>query len=203
MKKKNIFIKFQKGATIVETVFVIAIIVVLSFMVIVSFPRTQKRLVLSRATYALAQNFKIVQDMALSKNLTADSFGNLIEPNSYGIYLDLEESNNEYIIYANLDDDPSFNNQPLIYCSKTINPIEDCILEKKNLGEDKDNVFVKKISNTSNSKVSVNFSGDSGVVFISNLLMGYNNIEIILESKDNLLITKGVLVNTAGLIEVK
>ena len=203
MKMKTTTKASHTGATIVETVFVISIIIVLSFIIVVSFPRMQEHLALSRASYALAQNIKIIQSLALSSSPIIDSFGNSSQPNGYGMYVNLDDSDSNYVMYANFDEDSAFNSELGIYCRATINPLQDCILERKNVGENESAIYIKKINNIDAKYVSINFSVQSALVDIGNLSVDADNVEIVLGLKEKSLSEKRVLINTVGLIEVK
>ncbi len=85
----------ENGFALIELLVVIVIIGLLSLAVFTGHRSSDKLIGLQRSTYKMAQDIRWVQSMAM----TAQEFQEEV-PRGYGIYIDLSESNQEYLLFA-------------------------------------------------------------------------------------------------------
>ena len=95
---KCLNVKMNKGFTFTELMVIIAVIAIFS---VISFPHyksIQKTMALERSAVRLAQDFRKVQEMAMS----AYEFNGDFPIGGYGLYFDIDDPGH-YIIFADLD----------------------------------------------------------------------------------------------------
>ena len=189
----------KKGFTLVELLVVLAVIAILSGILVANFPEIRQQLALKRAAYKLAQDIRWVQEMAMSSAEFKES-EDCLDPSAftaygYGIHIDLspvQGSNKSYILYADTNGDEDYTS------------VADCIIKTVSLEEK--GIVIKEIQNVVGEKVTINFKPPNPKVNIELLQAGTDNVKIVLTVlalEQDLLKTKSVLVNKAGLIEVK
>ena len=208
----------EEGITLVEIVAVIFIIGLFSAIVIADFPTIQKHFALSRASYQLAQDLRKIQDLGLSGVQTTDMAGNPISVQGYGIYIDAASAPQQYVIYADINDNnpaddqlysglPSF---PL--CSKKVNPATDCVLDVVDISASDPDIYIKDLNNITGfpvaSSTSINFSPPNPTVNIDNLCTtcpypANTQVGIVLGLHSDNSAERTVWINTSGLISVQ
>jgi len=213
----------QKGITLIEVVVVVFLISLSSSILISDFPKIQKQYMLSRTAYKLAQDLRKAEDLALSGYspsgvswstiVTSGTYGSndlgygsndiwtKIEDvwshnrgtyGGYGVYFDLYSSKKEYKIY--IDSVQPFDSK---YTSG------DTIIETISISDFSSGVYIKEIDRGSLSRASINFSPPNPLVTITRDQWKQSNIEITLALDSDASITKTIVVNTSGLIEIK
>ncbi len=192
----------QSGVTIIETIVVIAIMVILSSVLVANFPKLQKELALSHASYIFAQNLKKTEEMAIASVEPTDSLGNIIETTGYGVYIDAAKPTQTYLVYADINGDGAYTGLSLQYCNKQVNPEEDCAIGMYAVGESDSDVYIKRIENVTLPQVSITFIPPDPRVTISNLTEGAKEVVIVLGLKTDTSLEQKVLVNTIGVIQV-
>ncbi len=101
--KKNLnfpyFLKFQKGFSLTELMVVTAVVISLTFLVMVNQRFSQKKFALQRSAHQLAQDIRRAQEMAMSGRECPECEGQL--PTGYGIQLRTSQGSNMfYKLYA-------------------------------------------------------------------------------------------------------
>ena len=197
----------SSGITLVEILVVVFIIGTFLMILVADFPKIQRQFALSRATYKFAQDLRRAQDMALSgveikKSGAAET---IINAKGYGVYINLADSNKQYIIYADRDDSQTYSAQDKINCDD-YDPVEnegaDCIIETVDLSKDAHGVIIKEINNTNNfNYISINFNPPNPTVSISGLEGGNRAWIVFALESDPINSTRNVFVWKSGLIE--
>jgi prepilin-type N-terminal cleavage/methylation domain-containing protein len=185
----------KRGFTIIELLVVIAIIIVVPAIVVSNFPQIKNQFALSRAVYKASRDLKTVQTMALSSVPYKDSFGNTQSPDGYGIYINPATlGNKKYLLYVDTGSNQSGAGQY---------DILDHIIETVDFAVTEPGVIIKQVDNVYNDQVSVNFTSLNANVTITPLLQDRHNISIIFALESDLTKTRSILINNAGLIEIK
>ncbi len=183
----------------VEILVVIFIITLFSSILVAGFPKIVRQFALTRAVYKMSQDLRRAQDMGFSGQRIKG-----INVKGYGVYVNLDNpnlGNKKYVIYADMNDDQQYDVSGAI-CKQQL-PNQDCVIEEVNLSQTEPGVVIDRIENTNNNSVDVNFKPPSPTITITSLLPGINRVQIIFALESDLLKTKIVSVNTAGLIEIK
>lgn len=210
--------KLSKGITLIEIIVVIFIIVLFTMILIVDFPKIQKQFALSRVTYKMAQDFRKAQDLGLSGVPLYDKDKEQIAVKGYGIYIDTASPITKYIIYADIPDengewDQKYNGGPNTFCNEFSQISDgllkkDCILDEININNSKEGgspvLTISGITSDNGQSisggVSINFMPPSPVTKITdNIKTDFATITIDLY---NTILTRKVLVNKAGLINI-
>lgn len=181
--------KREKGITMVEILVVIFIIAVFSSILLANLPKIARQFALTRAVYKMSQDFRRAQDMGFSGQQVKG-----INVKGYGVYINLNNTslgNKRYIIYADMNDDQQ-------YAEGT-----DYIVETVDFSQTESGIIINKIENTNNKWIDINFKPPNPTITITSLLPGTNKVQIIFALESDLLKTRMVSVNTAGLIEVR
>ncbi len=216
----------EKGITLVEIIIALFIIATFSLILVSDFPRIKQQYAVTRAAYKMAQDIKRVQDMSLSGVFSLDI------PNikGYGFYASARDHGNDdirYIIYADRavsgnNPDQKFDNDSIygnayFDCSEQTDPNEDCILEAIYFSKDSPGALIASISyvdsfdnEVGTNWASINFSPPNpNIKLFAEDSSGDGQareqkiININISSNTRPDIRKTVLVNKAGLIEVK
>jgi type II secretory pathway pseudopilin PulG len=175
------FINSQRGITIIEIAVVITIVVLFSSILIADFPRLQRQFALSRVSYKLTQDFRKTQDLGLSGIETLDSAGGNIIVKGYGIYVNLNDSEIQYYVYADVPtagqtEYPNGNNKydiysPVVYCNAQSPIIKDCIVDAIDISKENKNLYIKKIVNSADDEIGtsagINFNPPNPTVTIT------------------------------------
>ncbi len=188
----------ERGITLVEVIVVVALIVIFSSILIADFPNIQKQFYLTRASYRLAQDLRRAQDLSLSGAFAKDDQGNDIAIAGYGIYLDPNQNDREYTVYA--DSCQPFDSQytpPNELCADG-----DHIVSTVDLRDEGKEIFIKEFTNLDADSTSINFTPPNPRVTIQNICAGCKEVSIVLALDSQPSQTKSILVNTAGLITV-
>ena len=191
----------EKGITIVEILVVIFIIFIFSGILIISFPKIIHQFALTRSVYKMGQVLRRAQDMGLSAQKIEG-----INVSSYGVYINLDNpslGNKKYIIYADMDDDQLYTAQSQAICGQQQGANTDCVIEEINFSQTEPGVIIDSIQNTSNRWIDINFKPPNPTTTITSLSPGINRVQIIFALEADLLKTRIVSINTAGLIEIK
>jgi type II secretory pathway pseudopilin PulG len=213
LKNKNL----SKGITLIEIIVVIFIIILFTMILIVDFPKIQKQFSLSRVTYKLAQDLRRVQDLGLSGVPLYDKDKSQISVKGYGIYIDMISPMTKYVIYADIPDengywDQKYSGDQYIFCN-TFSQIsdgslkKDCIIDEIDISNYKTGgspiLTIKDVTGNNGQSisggVSINFMPPNPVTKITDVTTEFSTITIDL---DNTIISRKVLVNKAGLIDV-
>lgn len=211
LNKKKIQ-KLERGITLIEIIFVIFMIALFSVVLVADFPRIQRQLALSRSTYKMAQNLRKTQDLGLSGVKIVDIFGQDIAVRGYGIFFDLINSPDEYIIYADIYDPETPENNykfsgsgpyELNFCVDKNRPRSDCVMDIINIKEENRNLVIKDIINISGQSTSINFRPPDPTVDIDNLAPGESEVGIEFGLGENNAAAKRVWINTSGLIKIE
>jgi len=206
-RKFRLFSESGAGITLVEIAVVIFIVALFSTIMISDFPKIQRQFALSRVTYKLSQDLRRTQDLGLSGVRVNDSDENPITVKGYGIYVNLNQSTKQYIIYADVATigvaDQKYNgNFSTSLCSSQTSPTSDCVIEEIiDISKENPSLYIKsiKINNVSFTFTSINFTPPGPIINIDNLSSG-NSVGIELSNGSA---TRTVWVNTSGLIEVQ
>ena len=199
-KRENLKIKNSvRGITLIEILVVIFIIAVFSSILVVNFPKIARQFALTRAVYKMSQDLRRAQDMALSGQQVQG-----INVKGYGVYINLDSpslGNKKYVIYADMNNDQQYDLSGVI-CGQQL-PNQDCIIETIDFSQTEFGVVIDRIENTNNRWIDINFKPPNPTTTITSLLSGLNRAQIIFALESDLLKTRIVSVNTAGLIEIK
>lgn len=182
----------QRGFTIIELLVVVIIVIIFPAVVIANFPHIKLQFAISRTVHAFAQNVRKAQDMALSSMPYRDSFGFLQPVDGYGIYLDIDKlGDKKYILYA--DRQPGDHQyDPLDYIIFTVD------LEDAEPG-----VVIKEIRNVFGRSASINFAPPNPDTTLTRLNPKENALQVVFALAGETNTVRTVLINTAGLVEVK
>jgi type II secretory pathway pseudopilin PulG len=214
------FKNYSKGITLVEIVVVISIITLFALILVSDFPKIQKNFALSRATYKLAQDIRRAEDLALSGTQPQDgsSPSRKIAVGGYGVYIDLGQSQEEYVTYADVPNSAGDINQKYdssgyyTLCSEVtqtdVSPwTSDCIMEESFVNQDNPDVYIKEIENIFDplgGSTSINFSPPAPTININYFIDNANSgIGIVLGLHSDNSTTRTIFVNTSGLISVQ
>lgn len=212
-KIKFRFINSEKGVTLAEVIVIVVIVALFSVIVVANFPEIQEQRALSSASYALAQDLRRAEDLGLSGVKIKDSGGNPIAVKGYGLYIDVTLAT-KYLVYADIFDGNALHNYmyngnfDTNFCSESTNPTTDCIVQIVDMGEINQSLFVNAINNKddnpiSGNNVSINFMPPGPIIKITNDAIppvSYPTIKIILSNGS---LTRTVLINNHGLINVQ
>lgn len=98
----------NKAFTLVETLVVIVIIVILSLIIIPNYNSTKQQLALQRSAFKLAQDIRIIQEMAISTEELPSGF----PPGGYGMYIHIDSEDptpqNSYILFGDMNDNQKY-----------------------------------------------------------------------------------------------
>jgi len=182
----------KKGFTLVELLIVFVVIAILSSILVANFSEIRQQLALKRAAHKLAQDIRWAQEMATSSAEFKESENcdpSFYTAYGYGIYIDFKDDKKKYILYADINGDENYSSA-------------DCKI--KTISIEEKGIVIEKIKNTEpNDKVAINFKPPNPNINIKWLLSGQNEVEIVLALEQDLSKTKSILVNNAGLIEIK
>src|SRR3989344_4474048 len=187
--------KFQeKGTTLIEIIAVITIITLFSMILIADFPKIIRQYAVSRSSYKLTQDIRRVEDLGLSG---VQIEGQNSPVGGYGLYIDLDDNEEQYIIYAdNCSDTPDF--EYIFGC--------DSIIETIGISEQQAGIYIKRINGNISGLVnsaSINFTPPNPKVTITASDIQNNSIDIVIGSSFDDSLERTVFVNNSGLIEVK
>jgi len=187
--------KFQeKGTTLIEIIAVITIITLFSMILIADFPKIIRQYAVSRSSYKLSQDIRRVEDLGLSG---VQIEGQNSPVGGYGLYIDLDDNEEQYIIYAdNCSDTPDF--EYIFGC--------DSIIETIGISEQQAGIYIKRINGNISGLVnsaSINFTPPNPKVTITASDIQNNSIDIVIGSSFDDSLERTVFVNNSGLIEVK
>jgi prepilin-type N-terminal cleavage/methylation domain-containing protein len=182
MMKKN-------GFTIVEFLVVIFIISLLSGLSFTAYRTGEKIFALQRSAQKLAQDIRIVEEMAISARICDACAEKKVPPGGYGIYFNQGQS--VYSIYADLDGNGFYN-------SATDIVIETVTLEKTVI----QNLSISPLS-INISSLSINFEPPDPKVTIGNSTQTSTEASITISLSSDPSKTKTIKVNKAGLIYVE
>lgn len=167
----------NKGFILVELLVVVSLIVLLSAAVFVDFKKGEKNLILQRNAYKLAQDIKKAQEMTMSAKQGYCG-------NGFGIHFD--NSLGYYVLFADCDDDKYWDGDP-----------PDDEVETIYLDETVEITDLKPATD-----FSVFFVPPDPVTWINNFSSG-QIAKIEISCKEDASITRTVIVNNAGRIEIK
>lgn len=192
----------QAGATLVEVIFVIFLIVLFSSIVISDFPSIQKSFYLTKAANKFSQDIRRAQDLSLSGYFVKDENGQQLEISGYGVYINKLENDHQYIIYA--DSCPS-NNFDRQYTSPGPGCLAgDYIIDTINLKDYGPELFIKDLTNVQGGQaVSMSFVPPNPDTIITSLNQGTKEVDIVLSLESNNSKIKEIILNQTGLIYVK
>lgn len=165
---------------------------VLMAVAVSDFPKVKMNASLLRQANKFGQDLRIAQEMALAGVPYKDASGVERSVDGYGIYTDIGSlGNKKYIIYA--DKNPG---------NKTYDA-SDYIISTVDFGSTDPGIKIKEINNVSSNKASVNFNASKIETTITQLSSGQNNVEFVFSLESDPTKVKKVLVNNAGLVEIK
>lgn len=99
----------NKAFTLVETLVVIVIIVILSLIILPNYYSAKQQLALQRSAFKLAQDIRIVQEMAISTEELDDG---TFPSGGYGVYIYFDEDDptpqNSYILFADMNNNQRY-----------------------------------------------------------------------------------------------
>ena len=170
----------KKGFTLVETLVVIVIIVILSLIILPNYNSIKEQLSFQRSASKLAQDIRVVQEMAMS----AEELGGATPLGGYGISL---LSRTFYTIFIDSDGDGRYDNPA--------EKVEDIFLE--------DGIEIDNVSPALDAIVF--FPPDPKVFFMNpggNDIVGADNItiDVIVSGDPSKKIE--IIINRAGLIDI-
>lgn len=200
-------IKIKNGFTLIEILVAITIITLMSVFFIPSYRKGAQQMALQRSASKLYQDFRRVQEMAISSRICTECLNNPASPplRGYGIALTKLESeplfpianNKTYIIYAHNDTSNYYFFNP--YSDPPDVMVESISLEK--------GVIIKDIIDLENGNsyvhFGVNFIPPEPTLGMECDVCGHQIIKtarIILSLEDNPTLTKTIYINAAGLI---
>lgn len=224
--------KFKKnGFVLAELLVVIFVIATLTAVIIVNFSSIRDELALKRTVYQFAQDVRRAQEMAMSlMKLKPEDVENpescslpfhfadlgsfweleqtFLQAEGYGIYINPNENNISYKLYADTAPDPTLEECENCPCPPGkpcfgYYSSGDCIV--KTIAIQEKGVVIQKINNTDAGvqKVSINFKPPSPDVNIKWLQGDKNEVEVVFALKSDLSRTKTVSVSRTGLIEIR
>ena len=181
----------SKGITLIEIMVAIVMISIIAGVLVSNFPAIKLQLSLTRMSHMLTQDIKTAQNLSGSGHKEKDVNGDPILPKGYGVYINMETmGNKKYIIYADINGDSRYNENV------------DYIAKEVDLSLQEPGIMIKEIKNA-NTMLSINFAPPNYKTTISNLIDGYDGVEIVLAIERTPNIIKTIYVNKAGLIEFK
>ena len=98
----------NKSFTIIESLVVMFIIVLLSLIILPNYYSTKQQLALQRSAFKLAQDIRVVQEMAMSTQEYSACLGTAGYKYGYGIYLKKNEPT-KYELFADCNGDENYN----------------------------------------------------------------------------------------------
>ena len=207
----------ENGTTLIEIAVVLFIIALFFTIMIIGLPEIERRFALSRSTYRLAQDLRKARDLSISGVKIKDDEDNEIIPQGYGVYIDRNRDQINYVIYADVSgvDQMYTASDPYNYCNEAqIGP--DCVIDIVDVSKENPSLYIKKLITTvidvggvpttseNNNTVSINFLPPNPDVKIVNPFSGedFNSIEIVLgiDGSSN---ERIVFINKAGLINIQ
>lgn len=170
---------------------VIAIITVLPVIILSNFPQVKLQFALNRSAYALLQQVRRAQELALSSQPYQDEFGIRQPVAGYGIYVDINHlGDKKYLLYADrLPANAQYD-------------ATDYVIETVDLGLSEPGVVIKSIGNVFGKNASIDFAAPDARVQVNQLDAGTRSIQVVLALESNPSITKSVIINTSGLVEI-
>lgn len=96
----------KKGFTLLELLIIITIVGIISSVLVVNWRRNEKQYQLQRAAQEIAQDIRMVQDMALNSYKYLDQI-----PDNYGLYFDKNDKSS-YIIFGDMNGNNSYQGAP-------------------------------------------------------------------------------------------
>ncbi|MCK5044739.1 type II secretion system protein [Candidatus Parcubacteria bacterium] len=180
----------NKGFALIELLVAMAIIVILSFTILFDFDTGQKKLALQRDAYKLAQDIKRAQEMAMSGiEIDCDDGLPFVPAVGYGIHFKKsaykDADGQFYILFAECSGNEQYN-------SGTDIEVEKIYLIK--------GIEITKLKPSDD--FGIFFQPPDPVTYISNFETG-QTAEIEISCEDDTSITRSIIVNNAGLVEVK
>lgn len=191
----------EKGITLIELVVVIFVIVLFSVFLISDFPKIIRQYALSRTAYKLAQDLRRAEDMGLSGVHVLDINNDPISVKGYGIYLDINTNDSQYIVYADVDDSHTYAGDGTL-CSNEVDGEEDCVVEAVNIKNNNPDLYIKQIRNISGGLTSINFRPPAPIVDIYNRMPNSSEVGIVLGLSSDSSSERTVCANSSGLISV-
>jgi|SRR3989344_820319 len=214
----------EKGTTLVEIAVVLFIIALFFTIMIIGLPEIQRRFALSRATYRLAQDLRKARDLSISGVKVKDNGengGNEFSPSGYGIYINKDkvpDGSTEYVIYADVSGDQTYNNGGSYDYCKDKYPIEsDCVIDIIDVSKENPSLYIKEIDTVAVNSGGQATTGKTDIVSINFLppnpdvkmtdptdttVSNFNSIEIVLGIIDSSSERK-IFINKAGLINIQ
>lgn len=182
----------NKGATIIELLIVLIIIIsIFSITLVADFPRAKMNIALSQAAYTFGQYTRKAQLMALSDPQYKNSQGAMQPVGGYGVYIDMARPT-QYALYADA----------IPVNMHYDGPLTDIVVESIDFSSTQPGIIIKEINNIVGNSTSINFSGPSPKTTINPTPLK-EHIEVVFALASEPSKTKTVSINTAGLIEVK
>ena len=204
MKNRKSCLPAGRGTTLVELVVVIFIIAILSLIIVSNFPQLLRQYALSRATYRLAQDLRRTEDLALS-GFTMNSY---VKAKGYGLYVNTAVSTTKYLIFAKITSGNFYTgNFSTALCSAATRLLtNDCPVEIIDLSKVNQSLSISGVSGGASNynNVSIDFfppGPNTTITYFSSGENILNTAQINLTNTDGL--TKGIYVNTSGLINVQ
>ncbi len=176
----------------IEMLVVVAIVAILPTIIVANFPQIRLQFALSRATYSFAQDTRRAQGMSISSNLYKDSNGNVQPVSGYGVYVNMDNGNKKYIIYADVY--PG---------NRQYDELIDYVVQTIDIAASEPGVIIKQLDNIFGNIVSINFNPPDPTTTIAQLFEQEHVLDVIFALESDPSITKTVSINTSGLIEVK
>lgn len=170
----------KKGFTLVETLVVMVIIVILSLIIIPNYNSIKQKLAFERSAFKLAQDIRMIQEMAMSAQEYPDCVGTDDYKYGYGIFLK-EDEPEKYKLFADCNGDENYSFGA------------DEILEEINFETG------IEIDSLSSNNLKIIFTPPDPIVAMKPASVSTAVIIIINEKGQ----TKSISVNKAGLIYVK
>lgn len=196
----------KNGFSLLELLVVVAIIIVLASVAIVNFSEVRGQLALKRAAHQLMQDIRKAQEMAMS-SLSLEEAENCSSPfppaKGYGVYIDRLESNKSYKLYADTSTaSTDCETYPPTECWEYYDAA-DCVVQTITIQET--GVFIANILNTAGGvqKMSANFKPPNPTIKIKWLSLVMDEVEIVLALESDQTKTRSVVINKAGLLQVR
>lgn len=185
-------LKEEKGISLVEIIVMILLIGVFSTIIISDFPKVLRHFALSRSVYKMAQDLRKAQDLGLSGVETNNARG-------YGFFIDLDQSDTKYLIYADLDGNALYDQS------------QDPIIDEVDVSKENPDVYIKRFKNIVGSYTSINFSPPHPDIYILKKCSGIDcedstdisRVGIVLGLHSDNSAERTVWMNTSGLINVE
>lgn len=229
---KNLKLKIRNsssGITLVELIVVIFIIVLFSTILVANFPEIQRQFALSRVTYKLSQDLRNVQGLGLSGVPITDVHGTAILSKGYGIYINLNSSATQYVIYADVPgaavngvrtSDQKYSGDPLYPRCNNVDQspptgvrTTDCVISVVDISNGSDgnpSLYIKGITDCTQSGcvadsgggVSINFNPPNPTTTMTGLGGTYSGVNVTLGLRTDNSSARTISVNTFGLIDI-